>query len=615
MKKKKLSIVLIAISLILLLTACDGSISETLKNIMGPFHGKNVYVDAGLIKPSTVGLDMVKDASKTETTKGDDIEKDANGNVKINSETKGLGSVIASINEATGSTVEFTINDQELNKIVSTNGFLQPQNDAQKKKLNEGIAKVNESTSEVKLFSEEMAKPSSNSNAAKGTLAVAASVINEVTTKMNLNDTQKNALNEISKSLTAKAKSEGTLSQGEVLQAQMITNLVASSASAIKEIQNNNFDINNSKIKDFIDESISVINVSKTLAGGSILDVTTLLGSLLPMMNNSNKDNNNNEPTPQGSLVARSLSRDASGNSSTDNDDNKELKEFLRTGILKVPSALEDFGYKEDGSQASKEEAEESKKSTLASFTVIKDIIRSLYAVEKDGSFNRSLAYARLDANAYLFKYYQNLVAVLGLDNAEVNAELKNYVAGKFAKVETATLINAILGFTSTQLNDLSLLFLEDSNSLFDIIQRLVQSNKAYFAEKYSFKGGETIKVSTDDIKTLQDKGILPDDDGKYSPENGEENKNKMISYYAGEEDSANSTYKGTAAFHSAFSTFDGLLKAVGIETVIKDLGSIMGGDSSDVDKDFSFKKMYEDNLKDMYKSEHDNGSDGTTTV
>lgn len=596
MKKSRFSIVVIALSLILLLAGCDGSITETLKKGMDPFHENNIYVNSGLIKPSTAGMDGVKESMKTETVTKEEIKESTNekGQVEIGSDTKGFGEVIDALKEVTGDeNFKVVIQDEELNNVIKENGILAPQTKEQQQALKDSINKINSSPTESKNFSTEMAKESTTeqSNAAKGTLAVAASAIDSITGSDKLNDDQKAVLNDLKTTLVEKAKTEGTLTQGEVLQAQMVTNLISSSAGAITSIANSNgnIDVTDEKISTFVDDSIAVINASKALAGGALIDITDLLGSLAPMLG-----------TQSGTPAAasnRAVSRDG-------DTEPTFYDKLLSTGKATIPSDLSSYG--DLSTPEGKADAEANRKQAFASFTMMKNLGRALFAVADDGSFNSTLARVRIDASAQIFKYYQNMVVVLGLDKGE-NKELTDFVASKFSGVATSSLFDAVFGFTASQLSTASKQFIGNANAYLDIVGALIADNKAYATKAYEFKGGETISFRQSSLDTLITAGLIPSSNDGYTDEQSEEIKAKFIEYYCGEEDAANGTYKGTDAFNSAFSTFDGMLNAVGLDNLMKFVNDMMNGTGGSVEStDFtSFKKMYQDSLKSIYEGEH----------
>lgn len=306
MKKRTLLIIGIALSVLIVFTSCEDSLSGTLGNFMNPFNKKNVYVDSGLIKVSTEKVTAVV-SSVSESTSTEKVtvtpegSADESGNVTITLGASASDSgVISSVNTIVQkATKAESVTDlelkttQELADIISTNGILSAQDTDTSSSISAAIAEIYVSPELTSALKAELSATSENtasSDAAKGTLALIASALSMVDEE-TLNDlgTENASLITTAKdTLVEYATSETNLTEGQILEVQILTNCVSYATDSICEIidQITSSDVSSSTELDIsgivnaVDQLTTLMNISDILGDSSILGISGIISNI-----------------------------------------------------------------------------------------------------------------------------------------------------------------------------------------------------------------------------------------------------------------------------------------------------------------------------------------------
>lgn len=307
--KRKVSVILgICILMLIALSSC--SLDEALDRLQG-----NKYIEWGWAEIDTASVDavvaIVDNMSKNKVTvEGGNLSLENNS--ALESIKNALGALAGG-----GSSENVTLDLGERADIIQTNGILACQSETEKNNLNNSVtASLNGATRDKFVDEMKQSAPADQSNAAKGSMALTAAVIDEVKNQINASG-EFNALKPIfdtldtlQKELDSKSKNNEALTKADVVQVQMITNLVNSAASVVGSgvFEGSSADkiVNDPDVKSLINDAVVLSNTTKALSGDVDLLTIPAIGDIIGMINDSN-DESSDEPSPAPAARARVL--------------------------------------------------------------------------------------------------------------------------------------------------------------------------------------------------------------------------------------------------------------------------------------------------------------------
>lgn len=309
MKKKVFSVLALCVLLLLSFSAC--SLDQALDALAG-----NKYIEWGIAEVDTSASDAA--VSMVSEMKKADASSAVSGTSVDVSKIAGFESVSSALEKA-GIGTSLNV-DGNLAAKIAEGGLLQAQSEGEKTALNNSLSQALAGTAsrEALVSSLTAEADAETSTAAKNSMALTSSIIVSVVDQIGTsgNDTVSSVIDsikELQSQLDKKSKSAENLTQAEVLQVQMITNLVTSVAAVAgdDEIKNSSdlaAVLENPAVKDLLDDASILSNTSKALSGDvDILTVPGLTDLLSSAMGGSSSD--------EGSKSARS------GNEGTEDSD------------------------------------------------------------------------------------------------------------------------------------------------------------------------------------------------------------------------------------------------------------------------------------------------------
>ncbi len=309
MKKKVFNVLALCVLLLLSFSAC--SLDQALDALAG-----NKYIEWGIAEVDTSASDAA--VSMVSEMKKADASSAVSGTSVDVSKIAGFESVSSALEKAG---IDTSLNvDSNLAAKIAEGGLLQAQSEEEKTALNNSLSQALAGTAsrEALVSSLTAEADAETSTAAKNSMALTSSIIDSVVGQFgdNGNETVSSvvdSIRDLQSQLNKKSESAENLSQAEVLQVQMITNLVTSVAAVAgdDEIMNSSDPaavLENPAVKDLLDDASILSNTSKALSGDvDILTVPGLTDLLSSAMGGSSSD--------EGSKSARS------GNEGTEDSD------------------------------------------------------------------------------------------------------------------------------------------------------------------------------------------------------------------------------------------------------------------------------------------------------
>lgn len=310
--KRKVSVILgICTLMLILLSSC--SLDEALDRLQG-----NKYIEWGWAEIDTASVDavvaIVDNMSKNEVAVGDDGNLSLEGNPALGSIKNALEALAG---EGSSENVSLVLGDRA--NIIKDNGILASQSETEKNNLNNSVtAALNGATRDKFVDEMKQSAPADQSDAAKGSMALTAAVIDEVKKQIEGDDGQIDSslkpifdtIDTLQKELDSKSKNDEALTKADVVQVQMITNLVNSAASVVGSdvFEGSSADeiVNNPAVKSLINDAVVLSNTTKALSGDVDLLTIPAIGDIIGMINNSN-DESSDEPSPAPAARARVL--------------------------------------------------------------------------------------------------------------------------------------------------------------------------------------------------------------------------------------------------------------------------------------------------------------------
>lgn len=292
MKKKVFSVLALCVLLLLSFSAC--SLDQALDALAG-----NKYIEWGIAEVDTSASDAA--VSMVSEMKKADASGAVSGTSVDVSKIAGFESVSSALEKA-GIGASLNV-DSNLAAKIAEGGLLQAQSEEEKTALNNSLSQALAGTAsrEALVSSLTAEADAETSTAAKNSMALTSSIINSVVDQLggSENDTVSSVIDsikELQSQLDKKSESAENLSQAEVLQVQMITNLVTSVAAVAgdDEIINSSDPaavLENPAVKDLLDDASILSNTSKALSGDvDILTVPGLTDLLASAMGDSSSE-------------------------------------------------------------------------------------------------------------------------------------------------------------------------------------------------------------------------------------------------------------------------------------------------------------------------------------
>ena len=324
--KRKVSVILgICILMLIALSSC--SLDEALDRLQG-----NKYIEWGWAEIDTASVDavvaIVDNMSKNEV-------KIEGGNLSLE-DNPALESIKNALDAlAGGSSENVSLNLGDRSEIIKNNGILASQSETEKNNLNNSVtAALNGATRDKFVDEMKQSAPADQSNAAKGSMALTAAVIDEVKKQIEGDDGQIDSslkpifdtIDTLQKELDSKSKNDEALTKADVVQVQMITNLVNSAASVVGSgvFEGSSADeiVNDPAVKSLINDAVVLSNTTKALSGDVDLLTIPAIGDIIGMINDSN-DESSDEPSPAPAARARVLRVMSFESDEQENDQNE----------------------------------------------------------------------------------------------------------------------------------------------------------------------------------------------------------------------------------------------------------------------------------------------------
>ena len=293
MKKKVFSVLALCVLLLLSFSAC--SLDQALDALAG-----NKYIEWGIAEVDTSASDAA--VSMVSEMKKADASSAVSGTSVDVSKIAGFESVSSALEKA-GIGTSLNV-DSNLAAKIAEGGLLQAQSEEEKTALNNSLSQALAGTAsrEALVSSLTAEADAETSTAAKNSMALTSSIIESVVGLFDdsgnetVSSSVVDSIRDLQSQLNTKSESAENLSQAEVLQVQMITNLVTSVAAVAgdDEIMNSSDPaavLENPAVKDLLDDASILSNTSKALSGDvDILTVPGLTDLLSSAMGSSSEE-------------------------------------------------------------------------------------------------------------------------------------------------------------------------------------------------------------------------------------------------------------------------------------------------------------------------------------
>lgn len=300
MGKRIVNVLTVCLVLLFALSSC--SLDSALDALSG-----NVYGKLG-VKFDNPAADATKETiDKTVATKPDKdsglVTDDAGKATAIDvSKIEGFKDFSVALKEICGGTAQ--INDPDLAADIEENGLITPMDSEAKNEFNTNIAKalLNSDPSVKEEFVSYLGESASveNSKAAKNSLSIANTILEKAVNAAGdeIPDNLKGVINDIRTSLNSTIEKQDDLTNAELTQVQMVTNMVTSVTDVIVEINNDTGsgegegsmpDLSTPPYSDAIDDLTVLSQVSAEMSSAgvsslSIPDVSSIISSLQGMI-------------------------------------------------------------------------------------------------------------------------------------------------------------------------------------------------------------------------------------------------------------------------------------------------------------------------------------------
>ena len=298
MRRKLIGVLVLSVMLLFSFASCS------LDGILNATEG-NVFISGNSAKVEEVA-NIVKNMQATEPVdEGIFSEVDGSGMQEFDlSKVSEYKDVISSISDLIGEDASLMISvSEDIAFSIQANGLLKPQSKTEKEtfitKYNDMMTYGKSLESFVNYMKESPSKE--QQEAAKNTMVVTSSLLNQVNESLteyeDLPEDIKNSLTTMQTQLENKSRST-SLTQGDVLQIQLITNLVTSVSEAVPVLENlpddsSVEDIMKNEVVDSLITEVSFIgkvtdNLSSEINLITVPDLSSLINSFVNSSDSSN---------------------------------------------------------------------------------------------------------------------------------------------------------------------------------------------------------------------------------------------------------------------------------------------------------------------------------------
>ena len=269
--KKAFFLVLLVPILTIGLISCDASIRSNIADFMGGFSG-NVYVEAGLVEPNKADVEAAVAAIAT-----------------IGTGTGASAVSAGSLNSELGVAVTVP---------TGVTKILAPQTAAEQETLKTDLAATLNSPTQTATLLVELAKPITDATqkaAAQGTVKVFNAILTALQTSLSGADAElKTAIDKLE---LPEIDDPSTLTQGDVLVLQMMTNLISNTVTKLTEIggeadglagvTTDKLETNKTELLGIVDDALFTAQIAEQISGAASIDFSGQLdlASLLDSLN------------------------------------------------------------------------------------------------------------------------------------------------------------------------------------------------------------------------------------------------------------------------------------------------------------------------------------------
>lgn len=282
--KKAFFLVLLVPILTIGLISCDASIRSNIADFMGGFSG-NVYVEAGLVEPNKADVEAAVAA-------------------------------IATIGTGTGaSVVTAGSSNSELGVAVTVPAgvtkILAPQSAAEQEDLKTDLAATLNSPTQTATLLTELAKPITDATqqaAAQGTVKVFNATLDALQTSLSGADAElKTAIDKLE---LPEIDDPSTLTQGDVLVLQMMTNLISNTVDKLEAVGGGNLsgvtagtiETNKTQLLSIVDDALFTAQMAEQISGAASIDFSGQL-DLATLLDNLNDDSSSSIKSRTGATI------------------------------------------------------------------------------------------------------------------------------------------------------------------------------------------------------------------------------------------------------------------------------------------------------------------------
>ncbi|MEA4858998.1 hypothetical protein SDC9_62889 [bioreactor metagenome] len=282
--KKAFFLVLLVPILTIGLISCDASIRSNIAGFMGGFQS-NVYVEAGLVEPNKAD---VQAAVATIAAIG-----------------TGTGAAVVSGGDGTTSTLGISVSVP-----VGVTTMLAPQSPADQTKLKTDLAATLNSPTQTKTLLVELAKPITDvaqQAAAQGTVEVFNATLDALQSSLPPgNDELKTAIAKLELPVVS---DPATLTQGDVLVLQMMTNLISNTVSKLETVgggtlagvDDTAITNNKTQLLGIVDDALFTAQIAEQISGAASIDFSGQL-DLASLLDNLNKSSRSSSSRTDGTI-------------------------------------------------------------------------------------------------------------------------------------------------------------------------------------------------------------------------------------------------------------------------------------------------------------------------
>jgi len=285
--KKAFFLVLLVPILTIGLISCDASIRSNIADFMGGFSG-NVYVEAGLVEPNKADVEAA-------------VAAIANIGTAVNTD---------SVPGTTTSETVFGVTGVNLSGMTEGATFLAPQTAAEQEDLKTDLAATLNSPTQTATLLVELAKPITEATqqaAAQGTVKVFNATLIALQTSLSGADDELTTA--IDKLELPEIDDPSTLTQGDVLVLQMMTNLISNTVDKLEAVGGGTLsgvtattiETKKTQLLSIVDDALFTAQIAEQISGAASIDFSGQL-DLASLLDNLNKSSRSSSSRTDGTI-------------------------------------------------------------------------------------------------------------------------------------------------------------------------------------------------------------------------------------------------------------------------------------------------------------------------